>query len=266
MSLSRFVQQLWTPIANIESDLIVNGLLTQIVVLAATAIMFLPFFCIHLFWEQHPFFLQYKIHKNKPLTRSEFTRKVKIWVKESLLSLLVVPLMNYVALAKAQRSVDQLPNLFTMIWQIAFIILVEETMFYWIHRFMHHIPWLMQRFHRHHHTEQYTDVLSTRIFHSVDDLIGNWIPITTGAIILSHVTHFHLFTFWCWWCIMMFETTLAHSGYDFPWSIVDGKPHAYHHSHYCDNYGSFMLLWDRLLGTNSAYLNHLQKKEGRKAR
>jgi sterol desaturase/sphingolipid hydroxylase (fatty acid hydroxylase superfamily) len=259
--MSNLVQQIWSRIASINPDFLIKGVLPHWVIFMATLTAFTPFIVIHLFFENHPFFLRYKIHKDKPLKREDFKKKLKIWIKEHIMATVISPFVFYALFYRVVYSVDKLPTISTMAWQIAFIIFVEETLFYWIHRIMHKVPWLMQNIHRYHHLERYTDFLSTRMFHTADDIFGNFLPVVAGTVILSFITEVHLITFFVWSFIMMYETTIAHSGYDFPWTLVDARPHAFHHSHYCDNYGSFFLIWDKLLGTNSTYLSHLEPKK-----
>jgi 4-alpha-methyl-delta7-sterol-4alpha-methyl oxidase len=253
------ISNLWKPIANIQSDIVANGLLPLIVMQTALILNAIPYILIHLFFEDHV--IQYKIHKNKKLTRTEFLRKLKLIGRDILISLLAIPVLNYFMFRYSERSIEKLPSIFTVVWQIGFIILGEETLFYWVHRFMHVVPYLMQKFHQHHHQEQYTDFLSTRMFDSVDDFFGNFLPVLLPAAFLSHVTELHLFTLFIWYFIMMYETITQHSGYAFPFHLFDSRVHAFHHSHYRDNYGSFFGIWDRLLGTDSAYHAYLKKKQ-----
>lgn len=63
---------------------------------------------------------------------------------------------------------------------------------------------------------------------------------------------------------MILETTLAHCGYNFPYVFVDGREHAYHHSHFQDNYGAWFNLWDKLLGTDKNWRKYEAKKEKEK--
>ena len=60
------------------------------------------------------------------------------------------------------------------------------------------------------------------------------------------------FTTLCVWVVLrIFETAEAHSGYGLTRS---GSRHAYHHLHAHDGcYGSFLGLWDTLLGTDRAW-------------
>lgn len=86
----------------------------------------------------------------------------------------------------------------------------------------------------------------------------------------------HLLTYWIWMSVMLLETTLAHSGYDFPYCFVDGSEHAYHHSHYQNNYGkilfitkygnqgSWFTIWDKLMGTDKEWKKYMQRKKLKK--
>ena len=72
----------------------------------------------------------------------------------------------------------------------------------------------------------------------------------------------HLFTYFVWQTVMQTESILAHSGYNLPFvPIVDGREHAFHHSHIQANYGSWFLIFDKLFGTDQPFKLWLKKKE-----
>jgi sterol desaturase/sphingolipid hydroxylase (fatty acid hydroxylase superfamily) len=66
------------------------------------------------------------------------------------------------------------------------------------------------------------------------------------------------------------ETVDAHSGFRFPFSPFSLLPfqggserHFFHHSHNVGSFGSFFNYWDRITGTDRAFLE-FQKEEARK--
>jgi sterol desaturase/sphingolipid hydroxylase (fatty acid hydroxylase superfamily) len=85
------------------------------------------------------------------------------------------------------------------------------------------------------------------------------LPFVAGPLLFGC----HMVTYLIWTFVMMLESAIAHSGYDFwflKW-IQDARIHAYHHSHYADNYGSYFGIWDKLMGTDLAYKEHERKRK-----
>jgi sterol desaturase/sphingolipid hydroxylase (fatty acid hydroxylase superfamily) len=87
------------------------------------------------------------------------------------------------------------------------------------------------------------------------------VPTLIGPILLnSHMVVVFIFT-----TIVMFETTIAHSGYELPYTFFDGKDHAYHHSHIESMYGSFFLILDRIMGTDKGFKEYLLRQAKKNA-
>lgn len=67
----------------------------------------------------------------------------------------------------------------------------------------------------------------------------------------------------------VFNTTFAHSGYDFPWDPTelfpfksDARYHDYHHEGNINgNFGANTFLTDFVFGCNAQYFRHLDKLE-----
>jgi sterol desaturase/sphingolipid hydroxylase (fatty acid hydroxylase superfamily) len=82
--------------------------------------------------------------------------------------------------------------------------------------------------------------------HPLENAVG-LIAFFVGPVLLGAP-----FTTLCVWIVVrIFETAEAHSGYAL---TTSGSRHAYHHMHAHDGcYGSFLGLWDTLLGTDRAW-------------
>lgn len=126
---------------------------------------------------------------------------------------------------------------------------------YFMHRVKHRSPWLW-RIHRMHHTEHSLNVTSSLRFHPPEVAVS-WVFITAAAITFgippaSIVIHYTL---------LMFSSHLAHSNFRLPEPLdrilraafVTPGTHRIHHSNLRretdSNYGDFLTVWDRLLGT-----------------
>jgi sterol desaturase/sphingolipid hydroxylase (fatty acid hydroxylase superfamily) len=148
--------------------------------------------------------------------------------------------------------------------------LVEDFVFYWVHRLLHH-PVLFKAVHwKHHRFDQiggHTFSLNGEYSHYVENLFNDLVPMMCGifawTVIYSRLAlgpewSFHIFTFWCWITFRQMRTTDSHSGYDLPYHplrlfrfIYGGaRFHMEHHTLKGRrwNFGAFHL-WDYLMGT-----------------
>lgn len=126
----------------------------------------------------------------------------------------------------------------------------NDTMFYWAHRILHHSS-IYKYIHKQHHRYNHSIGIAAEFAHPVEDLLANLLP-TIGACMLMGA---HVFTFWLWIAIRLWETLDVHSGYSFAWSPFHVFPfqggadrHYFHHSHNVGCYGSFTIFWDWITG------------------
>jgi sterol desaturase/sphingolipid hydroxylase (fatty acid hydroxylase superfamily) len=74
-----------------------------------------------------------------------------------------------------------------------------------------------------------------------------------------------------WALFRLIFTFEEHGGYDFPWNLNKAFPfvvcadhHNFHHEKNIGNYSEFSYFWDRVFGTDQAYIDF--KKEERNVR
>ena len=161
--------------------------------------------------------------------------------------------------AKTEQS--ELPSFPVYLCQVFLSLMCEDMMFYWCHRLLHQ-PWIYPYIHKMHYEFYDTICLSSEYAHPVEFVIGNLIPLGLGTIILNG--HGHQLSFLVFVTLRLFETVESHGGYDFPWAItrcfpfsVTSKYHNYHHLKNMGNYGSFLIMWDSICGTNSHYYDEI---------
>ena len=127
---------------------------------------------------------------------------------------------------------------------LAFV-LIQDTLFYWSHRMLHHKR-LFRLIHRKHHEFRHVRGVSAEYAHPVEttfNIIARW----AGPILLASPLPIIL----AWTVVRVFETVLAHSGYAF--EGISSR-HAFHHRHPTKGcYGSFWGPWDPLMGTDAAW-------------
>lgn len=143
------------------------------------------------------------------------------------------------------------------LWYIplsVFIVLfIQDTYYYWVHRWMH-IPEVYRYFHKVHHNSVQTSVWTSFSFHPLETLLQAiitpliilWVPLHTYALLAILI-------------IMTISATINHAGVEiYPkgkygsWVgklIIGATHHDVHHRKFLCNYGLYFTFWDRLMGT-----------------
>ncbi|MEC9464526.1 MAG: sterol desaturase family protein, partial [Myxococcota bacterium] len=153
--------------------------------------------------------------------------------------LLVFPLMVWRGMDPAQVA----PPWFEVLWHLAVMLLVEEILFYVVHRALHH-KYLYARIHKVHHEYKESIAITTHYVHYLEHIFGNLMPIFAGALIVGA----HPLTILAWIGLAVTNALHSHSGYNFPWQAWSVH-HDYHHFRIRGNYGVLGLL-DWLLATD----------------
>lgn len=135
--------------------------------------------------------------------------------------------------------------------QLLFFILLDDFLYYWMHRLMHSNRWLLRHVHSVHHRIRNPSAIAGNHFH--------WIEfVMTGALTMVGplLVGCHLYVLYLWVVIRQLEAAHGHIGYDFPWDPLRWLPlyegaafHDFHHARYQGNYAGFMHYLDQLLGT-----------------
>eukprot|EP00736_Rhodelphis_marinus_P010053 Rmarinus@m.17050 len=133
-----------------------------------------------------------------------------------------------------------------LILSVAMFLFFTDTCIYWIHRWLHEIPWAYKYIHKDHHKWKIPTPFAAIAFHPVD----GWLQSTPYHLFIF------LFPFYKWFYIAGFVfvqlwTLSIHDGASFhPASIINGSAHhQLHHSKFLYNYGQFFTFWDRHGGT-----------------
>ena len=173
------------------------------------------------------------------------------------LQLCAGPLFVYCGIVGIQRW----PDLWTGFWQFLIFNIVEDTIFYWVHRLMHR-PWFFKNVHeKHHHFDArygHTFSLNGEYAHWVESFLNDLIPLMMGPILCGMTTGTTLGLFWLWIVYRQIRSADEHSGYNLPWHPLKVLGNWYHGPqghirHHTlagrkNNFGSYVW-WDWLMGT-----------------
>lgn len=154
------------------------------------------------------------------------------------------------------------PPLTVFARDFAVSILLNDTLFYWAHRMLHH-PSIYQYVHKKHHRFNMSIGIAAAFAHPVEDLLANLIPTLIGCVIMGS----HVIVLATWLLVRLTETVDAHSGYSFSFSPFHLLPfqggaerHDFHHSKNVGCYGAFTIFWDWFCGTDKAFLDFKRRQ------
>lgn len=143
----------------------------------------------------------------------------------------------------------ELPAWYWIVAQIIFFILLDDFLYYWMHRSMHN-PWLLKNVHGVHHRIKNTCALDGNYFHWAEFVATGMLallgPLLVGA---------HLYVVYLWIIIRQLEAADGHTGYDLPYNPMKLIPfyhgatyHDFHHARFKGNYSGFLSYLDGLMG------------------
>ncbi|CDZ96809.1 c-4 methyl sterol oxidase [Phaffia rhodozyma] len=215
-------------------------------------------FCI---MDTMPYFRKWKIQPTKiPTVKAQWDVAMHMLFCHFTMELPLIggfhPLCVYLGLATHELP---FPTWTKIAWQIALFFVIEDTVHYWMHRWLH-TPKLYKMIHKVHHEFPAPFGLVAEYAHPLEVLILGAGTIG-GPIVFCAITHdLHLFTVLVWMTLRLFQAVSAHSGYDFPWSMHNWFPlwagaehHDYHHMAFVNNFSSSFRHWDYFFGTDTKY-------------
>jgi len=136
---------------------------------------------------------------------------------------------------------------------IILFMVLHDTYYYWMHKWMHDFKWL-RRYHLDHHKSVNTTVLTSFSFHPVESffqaiilpILFIMIPLNIFAILIILL-------------VMTFSAIINHAGVEiyprnsffkgFKKHVIGATHHDIHHRHAQKNFGLYFTFWDRWMNT-----------------
>lgn len=194
--------------------------------------------------------VKFKVQKNSGIKVRAMIELMPVVLQVLLNQVFVqLPTMAVCNVLKSYRGYDtglQLPSYTNTAWHLVFSILLEEVIFYYSHRLLHH-RLLYKHFHKKHH-EWTAPIGITAIYCTpVEHVLSNVLPTALGpALIGSHpIVH------WLWAVLSASYGVIVHSGYHLPF-LPSPEMHDFHHLRFNENYGIIGLM-DWLHGTDASF-------------
>jgi len=226
-----------------------------------------------IYYVEHPFFEQFKIQsKPWPWKRGKAERDAYFaLIRKSILLVffnqyVITPILLWTSYAGQKKAgmngdIDNVPYWYTTLIHITICMVIEDTLFYWAHRALHH-PAIYGPVHKVHHSYKTSIGLASEYAHPIEFIFSNAVPFSTGPLLCGVLTGtgMHYLSFFMWSMLRTGETVDGHSGFEFPWSPYRLLPfsgsstaHDFHHSVNIGNYASFFTWWDHWMGTDQAF-------------
>lgn len=167
---------------------------------------------------------------------------------------------RYISFAGISRA-GPLPTPPVLFLHLAFFLVVEDFLNYWLHRWLH-TPWMYRHVHSVHHEFTAPFALMAAYAHPVEVVVLA-LPTFAGPALIAP----HMFTVLVWQLLRNYEAIDIHSGYEAPLSAKALFPayagadhHDYHHYMHSGNFASVFVWCDRLYGTDLGYSSFKQKQ------
>jgi methylsterol monooxygenase/4-alpha-methyl-delta7-sterol-4alpha-methyl oxidase len=233
---------------------------TQGIALIAFLAFALPW--TYLAWKDPQWARRYRI-QNKP-----FNVEKTFWpsLRATLVNnLILIPflLISWPLLRLSGIHFGELPAWYVIVAQIVFFILLDDFLYYWMHRAMHK-GWLLRHVHCVHHRIRNTSALDGNYFHWIEFVMTASLALV-GPVLLG----VHGYVLWLWIIVRQLEAADGHCGYDIPWNPTHWLPvykgpvyHDFHHARFRGNYAGFLPYLDRFWGTYvPEYLRYIGKNK-----
>ena len=184
-----------------------------------------------------------QVYKLQPDAKIPWPTTLRI-IRDALANLLIVGTLYVLVLAHwsiannntaGVRLHEPLPtHEQRLLWFLAHVT-VNEILFYYSHRALHH-PRLYLAIHKWHHKFPAPNALAALYAHPVEFLLSNLVPFTAGFMLFRP----HVFFALQWIVGACLGTQTHHSGYRMPWIAAHDKQpdfHDLHHKEFTSCYG-----------------------------
>ena len=144
--------------------------------------------------------------------------------------LIGIPVLYYTVLLGKKLVPEQnlrlVPSFFKLLIDIAGGSVIQEIIFYYTHRMLHH-RWFYKHFHKQHHEWTAPISITAMYSHPVEQIISNFLPTSIPLLLMKS----YLSTTWVYLIIKAASTLIDHSGYHISF-LNSPESHDYHHTKY----------------------------------
>ena len=225
------------------------------------------FYGVFYLWFPHKW-QQRKIN-NRSYKTGQFKREVK-WSMFTALLFAVAGAAMLVLWQKGYTQVYLNTGDYAWWWMPASLLiamLLHETYYYWLHRWMHH-PKIFRIVHKVHHDSNITSPWTAFSFHPLEGVLqAAFLPL------LLFILPMHLYVVIIQLTIMTFSSVINHLDIEvypkgftknvFGRWLIGATHHSLHHKQFKYNYGLYFTFWDKWKGTESPLYEGLFEEKTR---
>ena len=195
---------------------------------------------------------------------------VGYWLKASYRKMAVNYLVGFVGIVLSWPLLrysgvhaGPLPVWYVIVAQLIFFILLDDFLYYWMHRAFH-TPWLFKHVHSVHHRVRTPCAIAGNYLHWGEYLATISLLLVGPVLVGAHVA-----VIWLWVVLRQLEAAHGHCGYDLPWDLsryiplYDGASyHDFHHGRFKGNFAGALGYIDKWFKTRSAgYSDYESRRE-----
>lgn len=173
----------------------------------------------------------------------------RIVMNSSIMFLLLI--FSWPLIKHSPIQAGTMPAWYVVALQIIFFILLDDFLYYWMHRYMHENKWLLKHVHSVHHRIRNTCALDGNYFHWLEFVMTGSLALVGPMLVGAHI-----YVLYGWIILRQLEAADGHAGYDFRWNPLHWLPlyqgpvyHDFHHAKFKGNYAGFLPYLDRFWGT-----------------
>jgi methylsterol monooxygenase len=195
---------------------------------------------------------EFKIQKKNKLNHAKIYSLIhRILYNQVVVTIPTSLLMIYPISSYRLSFNHELPSFKLTVFHLGMFTLIEEALFYYIHKLLHK-GIFYKHIHKIHHEWTAPIGLCAIYAHPIEHIVSNLLPLFVGPFIFKS----HVVTVWLWLCMAVINTIHMHSGYHLPF-LPSSEQHDFHHKAFNVNYGVFHLL-DTIHNTNRLFKQSLR--------
>ncbi|XP_004737809.1 fatty acid hydroxylase domain-containing protein 2 isoform X2 [Mustela nigripes] len=195
------------------------------------------------------FISRYRIQvgKNEPVDAEKLRQSVRtVLFNQCVISLPMLVFLYPILKLRGDPCRRELPTFHWFLLELAIFTLIEEVLFYYSHRLLHH-PAFYKKIHKKHHEWTAPIGVISLYAHPIEHVVSNMLPVMVGPLIMGS----HLSSITTWFSLALITTTISHCGYHLPF-LPSPEFHDYHHLKFNQCYGVLGVL-DHLHGTDTVF-------------
>ncbi|NXN93863.1 FXDC2 protein, partial [Rhinopomastus cyanomelas] len=195
------------------------------------------------------FITRYRIQqgKNDPVDTKKLRQAIyTVLFNQFFVSLPMLVPMFYVMEWWGNTFHKELPTFRWFLVELSVFTLLEEILFYYTHRLVHH-PLLYKNVHKKHHEWTAPIGVVSIYAHPLEHILSNTLPVMTGPMVMGS----HIVSIATWFSLALITTSISHCGYHLPF-LPSPEFHDFHHLKFNQCYGVLGVL-DYLHGTDRVF-------------